>query len=325
MREVQNKIKLVLVSMLVSLIIINILLQFSNLDFEIQEDFHKVHVQSEHPKLIHELKKNYEGKWFGQTIKTNSLGFRDDERNLEKGNKTRIFIVGDSVTFGMKMLQDKAFPQKLEVLLNQDEEKYEVWNMGVSGYGTFEELQVIKDHLKYEPDLVILAFFQNDISNPPAFVFDKDKFLSNHKFLSKIEKTSVGKISFFKMITKTIYNKEKRAEIKVYEQKMITEKDNEQALTDIINILEQQGTDLLIINIPYINAERPYTSPEKEAIERIRSKAEVLDMLPAYQEAGPEWSSKLRVSIQEDSHPNNQGHQLLANKLYYYLKNEKNI
>ena len=50
-----------------------------------------------------ELKPNFDGTWAGVSIKTNSLGFRDEEIPLDKQpGEFRILCLGDSVTLGYK-------------------------------------------------------------------------------------------------------------------------------------------------------------------------------------------------------------------------------
>jgi len=82
----------------------------------------------------------------------------------------RIAILGDSFTYGFgeeegKPIKDKAFPEQLEVLLNNkfDDYKYEVLNFGYPSVTALEEYFVLKELvLDYNPDLFVLQITSND-------------------------------------------------------------------------------------------------------------------------------------------------------------------
>jgi hypothetical protein len=69
----------------------------------------------------------------------NSHGHRDDEVTLNKKPGTyRILVIGDSFTVGANVMQEEAYPQVLEVLLNQNSPvPTEVINSGVGGWESF--------------------------------------------------------------------------------------------------------------------------------------------------------------------------------------------
>ncbi|MER3445435.1 MAG: hypothetical protein C4291_00750 [Candidatus Dadabacteria bacterium] len=103
-------------------------------------------------------------------VRMNSHGFRDKERSYEKGKDTfRIVVLGDSFTEGMQVPLEQTFPYILEERLNSggSSERFEVINLGVSGFGTAQEYLALKYYgLRYHPDLVILEFFiGNDVVN----------------------------------------------------------------------------------------------------------------------------------------------------------------
>ena len=103
-------------------------------------------------------------------VKSNSLGFRDYEFNLEKptGIK-RIAIFGDSFTDAVQVEESARFSEQLENFLNQNlpEKKYEVMNFGVAGTGTAQQYKVYQYYAApFKPDLVIVGFYNgNDVEN----------------------------------------------------------------------------------------------------------------------------------------------------------------
>jgi lysophospholipase L1-like esterase len=83
----------------------------------------------------------------------------------------KILILGDSVTFGFGVACEETFPWLLEAILNHsglpENEPVEVINSGVSGYSTYNELQLYRGRGRQsDPDLVVLALVLNDVANP---------------------------------------------------------------------------------------------------------------------------------------------------------------
>jgi lysophospholipase L1-like esterase len=111
---------------------------------------------------------------FGRVESThNSKGLRDEEYPYQKPEGTyRILVLGDSYTYGGSVQQYEAFPEILESLFKRHG-SFEVINAGVIGYGiTQETLYYETEGYKYEPDLVMLVFFHNDLED---LVKDKPK------------------------------------------------------------------------------------------------------------------------------------------------------
>ena len=105
-------------------------------------------------------------------VKINQAGFRDREHPRAKPtNAYRIAVLGDSYCEAFQVSQDEAFWSLLEQQLQECERigarEVEVLNFGVSGFGTAQELEMLRHYVwQYEPDLVLLALFAgNDISD----------------------------------------------------------------------------------------------------------------------------------------------------------------
>lgn len=105
---------------------------------------------------------------FEYIFNTNSQGFRGlKEYKIEKRDDVkRIIVLGDSVALGHGVADDETFSFVLEKMLNEKGIKSEVINMGVSGFGTAEELIQYENLSKnYRPDVIILSYFPNDPYN----------------------------------------------------------------------------------------------------------------------------------------------------------------
>lgn len=105
-------------------------------------------------------------------LETNSHGFRDDEHPLAKPPGVyRIAVLGDSIAAGINNPKREAlFSERLEARLNAGSAagRYEVLNLGVGGYHTLQEAELLRTRgLAFDPDLVLLAFCINDF-NPAS-------------------------------------------------------------------------------------------------------------------------------------------------------------
>jgi hypothetical protein len=156
---------------------------------------------------------------------TNSFGFKDYEWQIEKPNNTfRIIALGDSMTEGAFLSMNDTWPKQLEKKLNELNLSYnfEVFNMAGSSFdtGTTEELEILKNiGLKYNPDMVILEYYNNDWRSPEmkakVLKLWKEYKKGNYKLPSNIEReiqrlnASESAISrlIYELILKDYYSK----------------------------------------------------------------------------------------------------------------------
>ena len=98
-----------------------------------------------------------------KTVNINSDGFRGSE--LDTDYTYRVFVIGGSTVFGAGLPSDEfTIPSKLEKLLNEQENKTEVINAGISSITSFEELYHIKEKLlDYNPNMIIIYNGVNDV------------------------------------------------------------------------------------------------------------------------------------------------------------------
>ncbi|MEO8681192.1 MAG: GDSL-type esterase/lipase family protein [Vicinamibacterales bacterium] len=115
------------------------------------------------------LAPGYQGWFAGVPVKINNLGFRDErEYTLAKPPGTfRIIVLGDSVTFGHGAPFATTYPFLVEERLKawRPDVKWEVWNLGVPGYNTSQELAYLEQVGRpFSPDLVVVGFYPNDFT-----------------------------------------------------------------------------------------------------------------------------------------------------------------
>lgn len=114
---------------------------------------------------------NTSGVWrkscFSNELRFNSEGMRDIEHDLEKPEGVyRITVIGDSYVTAQEVAYDETFFRQLQRVLDRQGYNVEVLGFGVRGFGTDQEYRLLENYaLRYEPDLVILAFVPNDVRN----------------------------------------------------------------------------------------------------------------------------------------------------------------
>ncbi|HPF37311.1 MAG TPA: SGNH/GDSL hydrolase family protein [Phycisphaerae bacterium] len=112
--------------------------------------------------------------YFGPTGRVeysiNEFGFRGPAPEIPKPpGVVRIACLGDSFTFGEGVRDEDTWPAVLAARLNSARPagvaSYDVINAGVQGYGLVDELLWYGLRIeKLNPDIVVLAFFMNDLA-----------------------------------------------------------------------------------------------------------------------------------------------------------------
>ena len=113
------------------------------------------------------------GVWVSEghgNIRINSIGFRGPEVTLPKPEGVfRIAVLGDSFIEALQVNEHQTFCRVLSEQLSRKIQscQFEIINCGVSGYGTAQQLQMLRHHVApLTPDAVLLAVFPgNDIRN----------------------------------------------------------------------------------------------------------------------------------------------------------------
>jgi lysophospholipase L1-like esterase len=119
-------------------------------------------------KIGHWLKHNQLAFTHDKSVRTNSIGIRDSDYLLEHSPDVfRVLALGDSQTFGNGLELVDTWPKQLEEILRKScEKRIEVINGGIPGTDTWQH-EIINQRLQeaYSPDLLILAFYVNDVVN----------------------------------------------------------------------------------------------------------------------------------------------------------------
>ena len=176
--ELKKKIIFILFFITLIFLFIEIILRLLNIEYPI--------FQKHDPIRGFSLLENSSGNWNREGkgyVSINSDGLRDIERDIKKEiNTIRIAILGDSFAEARSLNLNDTFWSKLNSNLSRctnfhKGKKIDILNFGVSEYGTTQQYLTLKNEVwKYDPDLIILAFYSgNDIS-------DNLKSLSKKKY-----------------------------------------------------------------------------------------------------------------------------------------------
>ena len=123
----------------------------------------------------------------GVEVRTNSDGLRDDEHLKKPAAAVRIAALGDSVTLGWGVEQERVYSEVLEGLLNEksllgEGRRAEVLNFAVGNYNTRDEKEMLfRRAFSYDPHAVVVGVFVNDAE---SWQQRRTPFLRRHSLLA---------------------------------------------------------------------------------------------------------------------------------------------
>jgi lysophospholipase L1-like esterase len=266
---------------------------------------------------------------YSYRYRTNSQGFRGTKEysiNPEDG-VYRIVVQGDSVTLGHGVKDNETFSAVLEDMLRKKGINAEVINMGVSGFGTAEELIQFDNVAKqYNPNLVILAYFQNDDKNnhvsklyevkdakleqnlenfqPGIYLRDRISAIPFYNFLSQ----NSHLLTFFRNYFSSYIWRQLKEQIP---ENVKSKKSNEKAslltqllLNKYIEDITKSGTNLILLDI--VNKRFQTYFPKNLIVNEHTKIVETSSEFMKAKENG------IKLYYDVDSHPIAAGHQFIA-------------
>ena len=252
----------------------------------------------------------------GKTLTINSHGLRDKEYDYEKptGCK-RILVLGDSFAWGYGVSDDEIFTEVLENQLADNTNAIQVINTGVSGWGTDQEFLFLRNEgFRYDPDLVVLAFF---LVNDPGNNVNSRQYGLNKPVFADIDltllNTPVPKPFEFSEIVNSAAD----------------------PIDMTVAIIGEMSTECVARSIPLVFMKfglflRPHEDQLRELdenlSERLRTAAPELSILDLDQEFATRGTAAAELlKGNDDGHWNAYGHALTADILRGFLESENLI
>ena len=144
-------------------------------------------------------------KRYGHILRFNNLGLRGGEIDLEN-DSYKIVLLGDSVTMGQNVSEEKTFTGIISEKLKSEKDNYEVINAGFAGYTLYQIKLAFKRIFANVNNLhlVVYNFCANDMmSNENAKNMIKDTYRHNIHLSTKYRPMIFKAIYAFKDIRRT--------------------------------------------------------------------------------------------------------------------------
>lgn len=261
-------------------------------------------------QLVFRHKPSWETSYGRVRVTYNERGLRD-RPILPKGeDEYRVLALGDSVTFGWGVDQEKTFVARLEPLLQGSLHRpVRVINSGVGGYNTVQELTYFKQEGgTLQPDLVMLTYVQNDIEVERK-PFDPWAQSSpwGKPFPDMLE-TMMGKLWLYRLVYHT-YNhalpKPQAGPAPSPSQETTGWRQSMAALRELADMCEERKISFIIF---FERLDPRDNTLLLEDVVRHAKGVPVRDMAPWF--AGLNIASHVNSKV--DGHPNAEGHRVMA-------------
>lgn len=180
LRHLGFRLSIIFVTLVITLLVIEVVCQlfWKHISGELIPLSLEIHRQSSNPELVFELIPNSSVAQDGVMYTINGDGLRDSQTySLPKSENFRVAAVGDSFTFGMALPLKDTWPKQLEkIIQSKSDLTSRVYNFGIMGYDTIQEIELIKSKvLPYKPDLIVIGYCLNDVG-----VFSRERSEVNH-------------------------------------------------------------------------------------------------------------------------------------------------
>jgi len=272
-----------------------------------------------------------DGAVFTATHNINALGLRGPETTRAKppGVK-RILCLGDSFTFGFGVDDHETMPAALQRAVEGLEPPYEVLNGGVPAYDTEQEVRLLLTRgLSFEPDLVLLVWYLNDVSKrsgptgeltdrPPASV--RWTAPNQEGVLPTLREWSRALDILCSRIYRAGYREYKpAATAQLYDAARPGWRRSQQALLRAQRLCRENGIEFAMVLYPelarggeYLASHEPYQAVSAFCRE---NGIPCLDLEPAFLNQD---MVSLRVHA-TDAHPNGRGHAIAGERVASWL------
>ena len=261
-------------------------------------------------------------RWAQRHVVYNNLFKRDRDFKTEKpAGIIRIGMLGDSITFGQGIANpEDRFSNILQKNLQEGGINAEVYNLGVSGLDSHEEIKAYQDLSYLNFDIVVWQYYLNDIQPEDKSI--PSKIISQNAYpidlLRKLsEKSTFFDFLYWRFSSKysTTFDQLDSHYTSMYGDETILNS-HQKELSEFIGKLKDENKEIIVIIFPFIELLGP-NYPATEAHSKLQSyfhsqDIETIDLLDDLKNSN--W--KDLIASRFDTHPNEKVHNLAAEKLY---------
>ena len=251
----------------------------------------------------------------------NSRGYRDLERAQPKpAGARRAVCIGDSFTWGVSVLFDDAWPQRVERILARERgERWEAVNLAESGLNAVQEASRLdSEGFAYAPDVVVVAYVLNDSEDETAAearrAADWVEERKHPPSPSLLDRSALARLVRTRLWA-TVENRRRVEGFRsMYADDYAGWVAARRALKAMGGMCRERGVPLVVAIFPLFGNALDDGYPFADAHARVSQAAgdagaKVVDLLPLYR--GLDWKL-LVVDGADDEHPNEIAHRIAA-------------
>jgi lysophospholipase L1-like esterase len=268
------------------------------------------------------------GTRFEHRITINSLGYRGAELpRLPSAGELRVFLAGDSFTWGHNVDDHETLPARLEEALSAAcTGPVRVINAGVSGSTILAQAALVERGLELEPDRVVIVFHENDIEeliHTRLWELLADNRRAKSRFPLSLVYPWARHTALWRLVVSATQSRRINVAAKGQpapppreEERRAAREEYARRAGEVVDLLSRQGIPLLYVTFPH-----PASVLEGEgggdyrwALQWARhAGVATVDLLDPLRESGI--PLKMAYLVPEDYHPGPAGHTLAARVL----------
>jgi lysophospholipase L1-like esterase len=273
------------------------------------------------PELVFRHRPSLQKTYGGVEVRYNEFGLRDESIGPRTTSELRILALGDSVTFGPGVPQDRIFTALLQKILTAKLKRpVRVINSGVGGYNTVQEYTYLKkEGLAFAPDVVFLTYVMNDIEINEG-PFDAQYWVKlNGKSPPQVIQILLWKSWFYRLARHAWQygmfgvNQQRSAKASVSDRESRGWRSSMEALGSIARICKDRTIPLVVFFFRW-----DFTPLGDDLLGDVKQSVKpvpVQDMGLWFAGRDPKQYTNSTV----DTHPNIEGHRLIAGRMAEFL------
>lgn len=284
-------------------------------DVEMSRYAGSLKIQSNNPMIGHEHRPNSTLHVMDVDVRINSDGFRDDDYLLERNNKQRIILLGDSLTFAWGVEKKDSFEHLLESRFNLVKPT-EIINFGTGNYNTTQEVTLFREKgLKYRPDAVYLFYFINDAEPIPK--------KSRHAWLGNFRLATF----FWSRVKALIALRSPGESFKDYYAKLYLDdqpgwQQTRASFKELQQLCDKNGIALKVVILPELHSLTDYTFKQEHQLLVSYLDSLGIDNLNLAPYFSVETNPSVLWVARDDAHPNAAAHRLIAEYSFPFLSKQ---